>query len=303
MPKHKMPEHGMPPLGAHMSISGGLQKAFLRGENTGCQVIQIFTRNRNRWQSKELSKKEIDTFFETRDKTSVRLVAAHDSYLINLASPRPDVAEKSFHALLDDLGRAELLKIPYLVMHPGAHLGEGESRGLARISEGINRIHDRTEGYGVKLLLETTAGQGTNLGYRFEHLAEIIEKTESGDRLGVCFDTCHVFAAGYDFRTRTTYRDVFRKFDEIIGLNRLMLFHINDSKKALGSRVDRHEHPGAGKIGLKAFAQLLNDDRFSKHPFLLETPKGKDRNGLDFDIINLDLLRGLKEDMHKDDRF
>jgi deoxyribonuclease-4 len=150
-------------------------------------------------------------------------------------------------------------------------------------------------------LLETTAGQGTSLGYRFEHLAEIIERTESKDRLGVCFDTCHAFAAGYDFRNLTTYKALFRDFDDVIGLNRLMLFHINDSKKELGSRVDRHEHPGGGKIGLQAFSQLLNDDRFSEHPFLLETPKGEDGNGVDLDIINLNLLRGLKEGVHQDD--
>lgn len=296
-----MPRHGKPPLGAHMSISGGLHEAIHRGEKTGCQVIQIFTRNRNRWQNRALSNQEIDVFQEVREKTSVIPVAAHNSYLINLASPRSDVAEKSFHALLEELGRAELLGIPYLVMHPGAHLGEGEEKGLLRISEGINRIHDRTVGYRVKILLETTAGQGTNLGYRFEHLAEIIERTESKDRLGVCFDTCHAFAAGYDFRNSSSYKRLFRKFDKIIGLNRLMLFHINDSKKGLGSRVDRHEHPGAGNLGLQAFSQLLNDERFGNHPFLLETPKGNDRNGVDLDIVNLDILRGLKEDVHKDD--
>lgn len=301
--RHAIPKLDMPPLGAHMSIAGGLHKVFLRGEKSTCQVIQIFTRNRNRWASKRLSKKELDAFFETRDKSSVELVAAHDSYLINLASPRSDVAEKSFYTLLDELGRAELLKIPYLVMHPGAHLGEGESRGLLRVSEGINKIHDRTEGYRVKILLETTAGQGTNLGYRFEHLADIIERTESRGRLGVCFDTCHAFAAGYDFCAERTYREVFRKFDKIIGLNRLMLFHVNDSKKELGSRVDRHEHPGAGQIGLKAFTLLLNDDRFREHPFLLETPKGEDPNGVDLDVINLDLLRRLQEETRENDRF
>ena len=291
----------MPPLGAHMSISGGLYKALQRGKKTGCQVIQIFTRNRNRWKTKALSKKEIDIFNEVRDKGSVVPVAAHNSYLINLASPRPDVAMKSFHALLEELERTELLGIPYLVMHPGAHLGEGEAKGLLKISEGINRIHDRTEGYRAKILLETTAGQGTNLGYRFDQLAEIIERTESKDRLGVCFDTCHAFAAGYDFRNYRTYKELFRKFDDVIGLNRLMLFHINDSKKELGSRVDRHEHPGAGKLGLPAFSLLLNDDRFRDHPFLLETPKGKDRNGVDLDIVNLNILRGLKEELPKND--
>jgi deoxyribonuclease-4 len=278
-----------------MSISGGLHNALLRGEKIGCQVIQIFTRNRSRWRCKALSKKEIDTFHEIRDRVAVTPVAAHNSYLINLASPRSNVGKESFHALLDELGRAELLGIPYLVMHPGAHLGDGESKGLLRISEGINRIHDRTERYSVKILLETTAGQGTNLGYRFDHLAEIIERTESKDRLGVCFDTCHAFVAGYDFRNQTTYKGLFKKFDDVIGLDRLNIFHINDSKKELGSRVDRHEHPGAGTIGLQAFSQLLNDDRFKELPFLLETPKGKDNNGVDLDMINLNLLRGLKK--------
>jgi deoxyribonuclease-4 len=281
-----------------MSISGGLHKAVLRGETTGCQVIQIFTRNRSRWKCKALSKKEVDTFHEIRERSTVTPVASHTSYLINLASPRSNVAEESFHALLDELGRAELLGIPYLVMHPGAHLGDGEAKGLLRIAEGVDRIHDRTEGYSVKILLETTAGQGTNLGYRFDHLAEIIERVEAKDRLGVCFDTCHTFAAGYDFRNLTTYKALFKNFDDVIGLNRLMLFHINDSKKELGSRVDRHEHPGSGTIGLKAFSQLLNDVRFRELPFLLETPKGNDKNGVDMDIINLNLLRGLKKGVH-----
>ena len=302
MPEHEMPEHEMPLLGAHMSISGGLYKALIRGQKIGCQVIQIFTKNNNRWKSKRLSKEQVDAFDLAREKASVRPVAVHDSYLINLASPRSDVAEKSFKALLDELERAERLKIPFLVIHPGAHLGEGELRGISRISEGINRIHERTGGYHVKILLETTAGQGTNLGYRFEHLAEIIDQTVYKDRLGVCFDTCHAFAAGYDLRSPKTYRGLFRKFDAIIGINRLMLFHINDSKKALGSRVDRHEHIGAGTIGLWAFSRLLNDERFSNLPFLLETPKGKDQNGVDLDRVNLSLLRQLREKSYKHDR-
>ena len=302
MKKHEPLKYEMPPLGAHMSISGGLHKAILRGEKVGCQVIQIFTKNNNQWKCKDLSKEEIVAFDKTCKKTPVRPVAVHDSYLINLASPRSEVAEKSFEALLDELERAERLRIPFLVIHPGAHLGDGESRGLLRISEGINRIHERTGGHRVKILLETTAGQGSNLGYRFEHLAEIIDNTVSHDRLGVCFDTCHAFAAGYDFRSLKTYRALFRAFDEIIGINRLMLFHINDSKKGLGSRVDRHEHIGAGTIGLRAFSRLLNDDRFSNLPFLLETPKGEDKNGVDLDRVNLNLLRRLKEKSFKHDR-
>jgi deoxyribonuclease-4 len=290
-----MPKPKMPLIGAHMSVAGGLHKALMRGEKVGCQAIQIFTKNNNRWESKGLSKEEIVAFDQRRKETTVSPVAVHDSYLINLASPRSDVEQKSFHALLDEFERAERLSIPFLVIHPGAHLGEGESRGLSRIAEGINRIHEHTVGYNVKILLETTAGQGTNLGYRFEHLSEIIDKTVSKDRLGVCLDTCHVFAAGYDFRSLKTYRALFRTFDEIIGIKRLMLFHVNDSKKRLGSRVDRHEHIGAGTIGLQAFSRLLKDERFTNLPFLLETPKGKDKYGVDLDKVNLNLLRRLRE--------
>ena len=293
---------GTPLLGAHMSVAGGLHKALIRAEKVGCQVIQIFTKNNNQWKSKRLSEEQVVAFDERRKETGVIPVAVHDSYLINLASPRSDVEQQSFRALLDELERAERLGIPFLVIHPGAPLGEGESRGLSRISEGINRIHEQTVGYRVKILLETTAGQGTNLGYRFEHLAEIIDKTVPKDRLGVCFDTCHAFAAGYDFRSLKTYRALFRTFDEIIGINRLMLFHINDSKKGLGSRVDRHEHIGAGTIGLEAFSRLLKDERFINLPFLLETPKGKNKNGVDLDKVNLNLLRRLKGKSYKHDR-
>ena len=289
----------MPLFGAHMSISGGLHKALLRGEKIGCRAVQIFTGNRNQWKTKALSTEAIGLFHETLEKTSIELVAVHDSYLINLASSRSDVAEKSFKALLVELQRVELLKIPYLVIHPGAHLGDGEKEGLRRITGALNRLHAGTKGFGVKILLETTAGQGTNLGYRFEHFAEILERTESSDRLGVCFDTCHAFAAGYDFRTPKSYRRLFRTFDNVIGIDRLKLFHINDSKTGLGSRVDRHEHPGNGHIGLGAFSHFVNDARFAGLPFLLETPKGKDIHGIDMDVVNLDRLKRLKESGHK----
>jgi deoxyribonuclease-4 len=283
----------MPLLGAHMSIAGGLHRAPLRGRETGCQAIQIFTRNRNRWKSRKLSTKEIGLFRKACEETSISAVAAHNSYLINLASTRPDVSEKSFYALLHELQRAELLKIPYLVMHPGAHVGGGEKKGLRRIADAINRALERTRHCRVKILLETTAGQGTNLGHRFEHLAEILEMIESQERLGVCLDTCHAFAAGYDFRTAETYSKFIREFDGILGLDRLRLFHINDSKNELGSRVDRHEHPGVGFIGLQAFSFFLNDPKFNDLPFLIETPKGKNENGMDWDIVNLNVLRRL----------
>jgi deoxyribonuclease-4 len=283
----------MPLLGAHMSISGGLYRAPLKGREAGCQAIQIFTRNRNRWRIKELSPKEIGLFHKACEETSIPVVAAHSSYLINLASTRHHVFEKSVHALVQELERAERLEIPYLVMHPGAHLGGGEKKGLVRIAGALNGVLERTSDYRVKILLETTAGQGTSLGYRLEHLAEILEMTESRDRLGICLDTCHAFAAGYDFRTVKAYRQFLKEFDRILGLDLLRLLHINDSKNGLGSRVDRHEHPGAGCIGLRAFSFFLNDPKLAHLPFLLETPKGKNKDGLDWDRVNLNILRNL----------
>jgi deoxyribonuclease-4 len=274
----------MPLLGAHMSISGGLDRALFRGKIAGCQVIQIFARNTTRWTSRTLSTTDIDVFHRAQEETSIEPVAIHDSYLINPASPRSDVREKSFYALLDEIEKAEILRIPYLVMHPGSHLGDGEKKGLERISESLNRIHEETAGFKVEILLETTAGQGTNLGYCFEHLAKIVEGIDARERVG------------YDFRTAVAYRDLMRRFDNIIGLNRLKLFHINDSKKGLGSRVDRHEHLGYGMIGKEAFPFFLKDPMFKDLPFLIETPKGKNKNGVDWDELNLKFLKHLTEE-------
>ena len=276
-----------------MSIAGHPHKAILRGRETGCRVIQIFTRNRLRWSAKRLSPKEIESFHRIRFETSVIPIAIHGSYLINPASPHHDSRMKSLLLLLDELEWAEMLDIPFLVIHPGAHKGEGEKKGLEMIAETINRAHERTEGYQVKILLETTAGQGTSLGYRFAHLAEIMNLTKSRERMGVCFDTCHAFAAGYDFRTKEAYRQVINKFDKVIGIEKLELFHVNDSKNTPGSRLDRHDHPGKGHIGLKPFVFFLNDPMFADHPFVLETPKGTDENGVDRDIANLRLLESL----------
>jgi deoxyribonuclease-4 len=286
----------MPLLGAHMSISGGLFKALFRGKERGCKVVQIFTKSPNRWSSRELSEKEIDAFNEARSKTSIEPVAAHDSYLINLASPRGEDRKKSFDALMDEMERAERLSIPYLVMHPGAHLGDGEKAGIERIAEALNHIFDRTSQFQVKILLETTAGQGTNLGYRFEHLAEIIEKTGAEERLGVCVDTCHIFAAGYDFRDEENYKELVRDLDATVGLNRCRLFHVNDSKYGLGSRIDRHEHIGRGCIGERGLSFFLNSPIFGDLPFLLETPKGSDEFGADRDLLNIRILKRLMEE-------
>ena len=283
----------MPTLGAHMSIAGGLYRAPLRGEEAGCQTIQVFTANRNRWERRKLATEEIDAFHRAVQKTSVRPIASHAAYLINLASPQKEVLEKSYGALLDELERVELLRIPYVVIHPGSHLGEGERNGLRRVAEIISRALDSRKSFRAIILLETSSGQGTNLGYRLEHLAEIIEFTACPERLGVCFDTCHAFAAGYDFRSRDSYEQLFHQFDQVIGLHRLRLFHVNDSKTPMGSRLDRHEHIGKGHIGLKAFSFFLNDPRFDDFSFLIETPKDKDSKGRDMDVINLRTLRKL----------
>ena len=279
-----------------MSISGGLDRALINGKAAGCQVIQIFTRNTSRWLTRPIPSVEIDAFNKARDETGIEPVAAHDTYLINLASPRPQVREKSYCALMEEMERAERLEIPYLVIHPGSHVGDGEKKGFERISDALNRIHDSTPQFRVKTLLETTAGQGTNLGCRFEHLAEIIDRTDARERLGVCLDTCHVFAAGYDFRTPVAYMDLIRKFDSVIGLNRLYLFHINDAKNGVGSGIDRHEHLGQGCIGRRGFSHFLKDPIFEHIPFLIETPKGKNEKGIDLDVVNLSFLKGLMED-------
>jgi deoxyribonuclease-4 len=291
-----MLKNSIPPLGAHMSIKGGLERSILRGKKLGCQVIQIFTGNTNQWASKTLTSKEIDLFLKTRENSLVEPVAAHTSYLINLASPRPDVLKKSFRAFLDELERTARLAIPYLVMHPGSHLGTGEGEGIRQIAESLNRIQDRTPNYKTKILLETTAGQGTNLGYRFEHLAEILGNIEARERIGVCLDTCHVFAAGYHFGNSTAYTELIDNFDNIIGLHNLKLIHVNDSKRKLGSKIDRHEHIGLGFIGNKGFSCFLKDPAMKEIPFILETPKGKNKDGNEFDVENLNLLRKLGDE-------
>jgi deoxyribonuclease-4 len=279
-----------------MSIAGGIERALLRGKTVGCRVIQIFTRNRIQWKGKELNGEEIDAFHRAREETSVLPVSVHGSYLINLASPSPDVYQKSCECILHELDWAHRLGIPYLVIHPGAHKGNGSKRGIRRISEAIDRSFDRFKGEEIKVLLETTSGQGTSIGHRFEELAEILNTVRSPERMGVCVDTCHVFSAGYDLRTSMGCVELFDEFERTIGLDRLRLFHINDSKRGVGTKIDRHEHPGRGCIGEEAFSFMLNDPRFWEIPFLLETPKGKDENGVDLDQRNIRFLMGLKSE-------
>jgi deoxyribonuclease-4 len=277
-------------LGAHMSISGGVDTAFDRGEEVGCDAMQIFTKNNNQWRAAPLKEKSVERYHQRQAETGITPVVAHASYLLNLSSPEDKLWQKSIDALVIEMERCDTLNIPYLVIHPGSHVGSGEEAGIARIVEGLNIAHSRLPDAQVKITLETTAGQGTNLGHRFEHLAAMIDGVEAGDRLAVCYDTCHTLAAGYDFRTPEGYTEVFKQFDQIIGLERLAVFHFNDSKQDLDSRVDRHAHIGEGFVGLDGFRHILNDARFQEIPMLLETPKSKDMHE---DVENLAQLRAL----------
>ena len=280
-------------IGAHVSISGGLHKAFPLAADIGCTAMQIFTKNASQWNAKPLQEKEIQQFKAAWAASGIRMVVAHDSYLINLATPDDALLEKSRSAMRIEVERCEQLGIPSLVMHPGSHVGSGEEAGLRRVAESFDAIHRQTSGYQTKILVETTAGQGTNLGWQFEQIARIFEQVAQPERLGVCFDTCHAFAAGYDIRTAAAYRQTMAEFDRIIGLARLNAIHVNDSVKPLGSRVDRHEAIGKGYIGLDGFRWLMNDPRLADIPKILETPKGGDPVASDQE--NLSKLRALLE--------
>jgi len=279
-------------LGAHMSISGGAYRALERAAAFGMEACQIFTKNERQWNAKPLEPEAIARFGEELVRSGVarQNLVAHDSYLINLASPDDAMWEKSRLAFRDELDRCDQLGVPFLVTHPGAHLKTGAAAGIARVAEGINRIHaERPEGRAVALL-ETTAGQGTTLGRTFDELAAIIDAVEDKARVGVCLDTCHVFVAGYDLRTPEAYAATMAEFERVIGLDRLKAVHLNDAKKELGSRLDRHAHIGEGTIGLEGFRALLNDPRLDGLPGLLETEKGDDGEE---DRRNLATLRGL----------
>ena len=280
----------MPLLGAHMSIAGGLHLAFTRIQEVQGESLQIFLSNQRQWQTVPLTSEMVEDFRQQWKETNAMPVAAHNSYLINLAAPDPTTLEKSVAAFADELQRAATLGIPCLITHPGSHRGGGVEAGLERFVENMDRALTISKTSTVMVLIENTAGQGTNLGSTFEEIAFIISASRYGDGIGVCFDTSHAFAAGYDIRTRATYEKTFSQFDRIIGLERLKFFHINDSKRPLGSRVDRHEHIGKGEIGLAGFRLLLNDPRFQQHPMVLETPKGKE---LEEDKANLRVLRSL----------
>ena len=271
-------------LGAHMSIAGGVDQAIDRGEALGCTAIQIFVKNNNQWQGRALNPPEIKRFIQRQQETGI-FVFAHAGYLINLATNNPTNLKKSLDSMLDELKRCEKLKIPFLVVHPGSHLKQGEEVGLQAVVQSINSLLKDTKDYKVKIVLETTAGQGSNLGYKFEHLAQIIDGVTENDRLGVCFDTCHSFAAGYLINKET-----FTEFDQVIGPDKLLAFHFNDCKEELGAKKDRHEHIGQGKIGKAGFKFILNDPRFKDIPMVLETPSDKDNK---LNKMNLKTLRQL----------
>jgi deoxyribonuclease IV len=275
-------------LGAHMSISGGIAKAVVRAQEVGCEAMQIFTKNSNQWKAKPLTAAEGKAFRDACQAAGIGPVIAHSAYLINLAAPDDALYEKSIQAFLDELQRCELLGIPYLVVHPGAHMGAGEEHGLKRIAAAIDRMHRDSPTVQAAIVLEVTAGQGTALAYQFEHFVAILDQVDEPDRLGFCLDTCHLLAAGYDFRTREGYEQMMQAWGDLVGIERIRVIHLNDSKKELGSRVDRHEHIGQGHIGTKGFEFLLNDRRLAAVPMILETPK--DDNA---DVRNLATLRRL----------
>ena len=279
-----------PLLGAHMSIAGGVDKSLILGKTVDCDAIQIFTKSSRQWAAKPYTKEEIELFDLNRKATGITTVIAHDSYLLNLGSPDDTLRKRSVAAFIDELERSEILGVSNLVAHPGSHVGAGEDQGIKTIAHSLDEVHKACPGYNVKVTLEITAGQGSNLGYRFEQIARMLDATKENERVRVCFDTEHAFAAGYDIRTKEGYQRTFAEFDEAIGLDRLAAFHLNDSKKEFNSRVDRHEHIGKGHIGVEAFRFLMNDKRFWNLPMCLETPKGPD---LAEDRENLTLLRSL----------
>lgn len=282
----------MPLLGAHQSIAGGHHLALTRAVEVGCETVQLFTKNTNQWRAKEIAAEDAVLFRRMLRRTRLRFPMGHDSYLINLASPDDALYRKSVEAFIEEYQRAELLGLRYLVTHPGASLDSGEEAGLTRIARALDEVHTRCAAFRCRILLENTAGQGSNLGHRFEHLGAILARVREPNRLGICFDTCHAHAAGYALSPEAEYRATMSALDRAVGLRRVRAFHLNDSAKPLGSRVDRHAHIGLGALGLEPFRALLNDPRFRDRPMVLETPK-EEVAGEDMDRVNLRTLREL----------
>jgi deoxyribonuclease-4 len=279
-------------FGSHLSIAGGMHNALLEAEKLGMETVQVFTKNQQQWKSRPLEPAAVSEWQTHRDRLKFRKTVSHDSYLINLASPDDQLWKASIHLFAEELRRCAVLDIPYLVTHPGAHMGTGEEVGVSRVAAGLDQAYAMGTGDGVIICLEITAGQGSSLGYRLEHLAEIISQSKNSKRLAVCLDTAHLFAAGYDFRGRK-YTNFRKELDSTVGVERVKVLHLNDSKKALGSRVDRHEHIGLGTIGKEGFIPFVRDKAFKDVPKILETPKDRGPSGRLWDEVNLETLRGM----------
>ncbi|MCL5268604.1 MAG: deoxyribonuclease IV [Bacteroidetes bacterium] len=278
-------------LGAHMSVAGGLYTAFERAQRVGCNAVQIFTKNSNQWNDPAISSDDVSKYREAENKSKVEIVVSHDSYLINLCSATDILLDKSRKAFAKEIERCAILGIKYMIFHPGAHTVMDRREAVKLVADSLNYAHSSTDGLDVVTLIETTAGQGTTVGSSFGEIAEMISLVKDKKRVGVCMDTCHIFAAGYDIRTDETYKATMNEFERTIGFGLLHTIHLNDAKKPLGSRVDRHEHIDKGQIGKTGFRLIMNDDRISSVPKILETPKGDD--GYSMDIVNLELLRSL----------
>jgi len=280
-------------FGAHMSVAGGLHLAFDIAAAAGCDCLQIFVKNQRQWTARPLSDDDIRAYRRAARATGIRPVIAHASYLINLASPQTEQWQRSIAAVVDELQRCAALAIRGLVVHPGAHMGAGVDAGIARIAAGLDEVHRRAAGLKTRVLLETTAGQGSSIGGEIAHLGRIISRVAEPERLGVCLDTCHLFAAGYNLRDPEACAGMLDLLQRHVGLRRVACIHVNDSKGACGSRLDRHEHIGKGRLGLPGFRNLLTDPRLVRVPRILETPKGTTARGTDLDVLNLRRLRRL----------
>ncbi|RIK68526.1 MAG: deoxyribonuclease IV [Planctomycetota bacterium] len=280
-------------FGAHLSVAGGLHLAFDAAVRIGCDCLQIFVKNQRQWSARPLSEEQIRAWREAEAGCNVRPVVAHASYLLNLASPDSAARRKSIAALVDELTRCEALGVSGLVVHPGAHMGEGVDSGIRRICESLDEAHHATRGFSVRVLLETTAGQGTSLGHEIRQIGRMVEGVRESERLGVCLDTCHLFAAGYDLRDGEAYGRMMDELAAHVGLARIACIHTNDSKGGCGSRLDRHEHVTKGAIGRGGFANILNDPRLALVPRILETPKGVDGRSVDLDRVNIQRMKRL----------
>jgi deoxyribonuclease-4 len=276
-----------PLLGAHVSIAGGVAESIGRGKSIGCDCIQIFTKSSRQWKSKPYTEEEIAAFRRNLRESEIGCVVAHDSYLVNLGAPDEALRKKSIAGFVDELERCEALGVPWLVAHPGSHVGSGEDAGIATIAKSIDEAHKACPGFNVKVALEITAGQGSNLGCSFPQMARIFNAVNENDRLRLCFDTEHAFASGYDISNAEGYERTFAELDQHIGIKRIVAFHLNDSMKPFNSRVDRHEHIGKGHIGTGAFERLVHDARFFGIPMCLETEPGPEMKDIAADLVTL----------------